>query len=194
MARNPFRSEAEAYRFLLLTVGYFALIVGASVIAPWLGLVVFVALSAGALWLWLRGRSSEPVERAAIRRPDGAERRILVIANETVGGSELRSILRSKAEGVDVQVLVVDLCAAGVSVRATKTGERQRTVSSFGALSLRRCVSEEAERRISATRSRPSPTVVMIPSTFSTMRVSRAGSTDRTTFRASSARERPCWW
>ena len=30
MARNPFRSEAEAYRFLLLTVGYFALIVAAA--------------------------------------------------------------------------------------------------------------------------------------------------------------------
>ncbi len=108
MARNPFRSEAEAYRFLLLTVGYFALIVGASVIAPWLGFVVFVALSAAAVWLWLRGRSSEPVERTAIRRPGGEdERRILVIANETVGGAELLSILRSKAEGVNEQVLVV---------------------------------------------------------------------------------------
>ncbi len=108
MARNPFRSEAEAYRFLLLTVGYFALIVGASVIAPWLGLVVFVALSAAAVWLWLRGRLSEPVERTAIRRPGGEdERRILVIANETVGGAELLSILRSKAEGVNEQVLVV---------------------------------------------------------------------------------------
>ncbi len=34
----------------------------------------------------------------------------------------------------NINVLVVDLCAAGVSVRATKTGERQRTVSSFGTL------------------------------------------------------------
>src|ERR687897_925967 len=46
MARNPFRSEAEAYRFLLLTVGYFALIVAAATIRTWLGLVVFVALKA----------------------------------------------------------------------------------------------------------------------------------------------------
>jgi hypothetical protein len=35
------------------------------------------------------------------------ERRILVIANETVGGDELLSIVRSKAEGVREQVLVV---------------------------------------------------------------------------------------
>ena len=108
MARNPFRSEAEAYRFLLLTVGYFALIVIASLIATWLGLAVFLVLTAAAGWLWLRGRSDEPVERAAIRRPGGEdERRILVIANETVGGAELLSILRSKAEGVSERVLVV---------------------------------------------------------------------------------------
>ena len=35
------------------------------------------------------------------------ERRILVIANETVGGPELQSILRSKAEGVNERILVV---------------------------------------------------------------------------------------
>lgn len=34
----------------------------------------------------------------------------------------------------NVNVLVVDLCAPGVSVRATKSSERQRTASSFGAL------------------------------------------------------------
>jgi uncharacterized protein (TIGR03382 family) len=34
----------------------------------------------------------------------------------------------------NINVLVVDLCTAGVSVRATKSSERQRTVSSFGAL------------------------------------------------------------
>ena len=33
-----------------------------------------------------------------------------------------------------INVLVVDLCAAGVSVRATGTGERQRTVTSFADL------------------------------------------------------------
>jgi hypothetical protein len=34
----------------------------------------------------------------------------------------------------DINVLEVDLCAVGVSLRATGSGERQRTVSSFGAL------------------------------------------------------------
>jgi len=108
VARNPFRSEAEAYRFLLLTVGYFALIVAAAAIATWLGLVVFAALTAAAVGLWLRSRQDEPAQRALVARRGGAgERRILVIANETVGGEELLAILRRKAEGVRAHVLVV---------------------------------------------------------------------------------------
>ena len=43
--RNPLRSEAEAFRFLLLTIGYFALIVIGAVINVWVGLAVFVGLS-----------------------------------------------------------------------------------------------------------------------------------------------------
>ena len=108
MARNPFRSEAEAYRFLLLTVGYFALIVAAASIATWLGVVVFVALTAAAVWLWMRSRVDEPVQRTSVTRLGAEdERRILVIANETVGGEELLAILRRKAEGVHESVLVV---------------------------------------------------------------------------------------
>ena len=108
MARNPFRSEAEAYRFLLLTVGYFFLIVVAAAIDKWLGIAVFAVLTAIAIWAWMRSRSNEPVVKARVPRVGAEdERRILVIANETVGGEELRSILRSKAEGVRERILVV---------------------------------------------------------------------------------------
>jgi len=109
MARNPFRSEAEAYRFLLLTVGYFALIVAAAAIATWLGVVVFVALTIAAVALWARSRSGDPALRPAVPAHASAEdeRRILVIANETVGGAELLAILREKAHGVNEHVLVV---------------------------------------------------------------------------------------
>ncbi len=109
MARNPLRSEAEAYRFLLLSVGYFALIVVAAAIATWLGVVVFVVLSAAVVGLWLRSRSDEPVTRESI--PSGSaegERRTLVIANETVGGEELLAILQQRqSESVRERVLVV---------------------------------------------------------------------------------------
>ena len=108
MAGNPFRSEAEAYRFLLLTIGFFALIVAAAALNTWLGLVVFIALSALVVVRWVRSRSNEPVERTSVaRRSAEDERRILVIANETVGGAELLDVLRRKAEGVHEEMLVV---------------------------------------------------------------------------------------
>jgi len=38
--RNPVRSEADAFRFVLYTIGYFALIVLAAFLHPGLGLLV----------------------------------------------------------------------------------------------------------------------------------------------------------
>src|ERR687896_559068 len=73
MAQNPFRSEADAYRFLLLTIGYFALIVAASFIDRWLGLAVFIALTAFAVWRWAKSRSTEPPERVVMRGELGEE-------------------------------------------------------------------------------------------------------------------------
>jgi len=108
MARNPFRSEADAYRFLLLTIGYFALIVAAASLNRWIGLAVFVVLSALVLWRWLGARSTEPPVRPAVPpRADDAERHILVIANETVGGDALLALLQQRSEGVREEVLVV---------------------------------------------------------------------------------------
>ncbi len=108
MARNPFSSEADAYRFLLLTIGYFALIVAAAALNRWLGLAVFVVLTAAVLWRWLSARSAEPPLRPPVpQRRDDTERHILVIANETVGGEELLDVLRRKSQDVREQVLVV---------------------------------------------------------------------------------------
>jgi hypothetical protein len=109
VARNPFRSEAEAYRFLLLTVGYVALIVVAAAIATWLGVVVFGVLTAVVVWLWIRSRSNEPALKPAVPTRVGAEdeHRILVIANETVGGEALRDAIERRSADHRVQVLVV---------------------------------------------------------------------------------------
>ena len=104
---NPFRSEAEAYRFLLLSVGYFAAIVAAAAINRWLGLAVFIVLTiASAAW-YLRRRGEPPRRESFAPHGSANERRILVIANETVGGEKLRDCIRSKTEGVREEVLVV---------------------------------------------------------------------------------------
>ena len=106
---NPFRSESEAYRFLLLTIGYFAAIVlAAVVIGKWAGLVVFLALTLAALYLAVRRGTPEPVPPKTMpSRSAEDERRILVIANETVGGIVLREEIKRRSEGYREEVLVV---------------------------------------------------------------------------------------
>lgn len=104
---NPFRTEAEAFRFVWLTIIYFALIVGASVINTWLGLGVFIGETAIiAWWLITRRRHEHPIPQVPPARPEGGHR-ILVVANETVAGDELLAAIRQRAEGVDEHVLVV---------------------------------------------------------------------------------------
>jgi hypothetical protein len=104
---NPFRSEAEAYRFVLFTVAYFAAIVAAAAVNRWLGVAVFAALTLVALYWFFKSRPKPPL-RADVR-PHGAEdeRRILVVANETVGGGTLRERIMERSAGVREHVLVV---------------------------------------------------------------------------------------
>jgi hypothetical protein len=105
--RNPVRSEADAFRFVLLTVGYFALIVIGSVINVWVGVAVFVALTAAGLWWVFRRTNAEPPVRQAPAPHAPEEHRVLVVANETVGGSQLLETIRERIAGRDARVLVV---------------------------------------------------------------------------------------
>jgi hypothetical protein len=105
---NPLRSEAEAFRFLLGSIVYFGLIGLAAVIDRWLGLVVFGLATLALLAWWVRARRQEPPLQVASRqRSSEDERRILVIANETVGGQRLIDEIHRHAEGRREHVLVV---------------------------------------------------------------------------------------
>jgi Ca2+/Na+ antiporter len=106
--KNPLRSEAEAFQFLLGAAVYFGLIAIAGVINRWAGLVVFIVLTAAVILWWLRARREEVAPKEAPRRRAApGERRILVVANETVGGQALREQIRKQSEGYRTEVLVV---------------------------------------------------------------------------------------
>jgi hypothetical protein len=107
--KNPFRSEAEAFRFVLGTAVYFAAIaIAAAAGGFWWGLSVFVVLSAlVGVWFFRREARERPPATAPRHRGGDDERRILVIANETVAGVALRSQIRAATEGYRSHVLVV---------------------------------------------------------------------------------------
>jgi hypothetical protein len=106
--RNPFRSEQDAFRFLLLTIGYFALIVIAAWINKWFGFAVFIVLTLVVVYFsFIRSRHERPPRLAPTKPSPEGERRILVVANETVGGRALQNCIRQKSEGVRANVLVV---------------------------------------------------------------------------------------
>jgi hypothetical protein len=108
--RNPFRTEAEAFRFVVATVVYFVLIAIAAIAGNvWWGIGVFVVLSlVGARW-FLHGLPHEAGEQTApVHRPEhGSAKRILVVANETVLGRALRQCIDDKSAGTLAKVRVV---------------------------------------------------------------------------------------
>ena len=105
--KNPLRSEGDAFRFLWLVIGYCVLIVIGAFINRWVGVAVFVVLSSLAIWFgFFRGRGEPPVVQAPAPSPPD-EHRILVVANETVGGPELLAQIREAAGDRRAMVLVV---------------------------------------------------------------------------------------
>jgi len=107
--RNPLKSEAEAFRFVVITFGFFVGVVVAKLLVGWwLGLVVAIA-GLGALAYLLRSPEALPPQPQQAPEHVGGEDdlRILVVANETVGGETLREVIAQKAEGYDEEVLLV---------------------------------------------------------------------------------------
>src|SRR5947207_1930291 len=118
MALNPFRSEAEAYRFVWLTIGYFGLIVAGAVINKWLGLAVFIVLSAVVLFFYFRrGERLQAIEDAL--RTFGADE--VIISTHPEGRSNWleKGVVSGARErfAVPITHVVVDLERESEEVR-----------------------------------------------------------------------------
>jgi hypothetical protein len=107
--RNPLRTEAEAFSFVLVVVAL-AAVVGLAVWlgGPKVGFAVFLALAVGiAIGFFLK--SDPKVTEPAVwdrHRPDGVHR-VLVVANETVAGTALRDEVVAHTSQGPSEVLVV---------------------------------------------------------------------------------------
>ena len=104
---NPFRSEADAFRLLIGAVAYLSAI-GLAALAGgvWAALIVFIALTLAIIVWWATARSAD---RPPPTRPSphaAGERRILVVANETLGGQKLGSLIEERSRDMKTVILV----------------------------------------------------------------------------------------
>ena len=74
-------------------------------IDPWLGLVVFLALSGAAVWIYTRQRGPTPPPEQIAQVGSSDEKRVLVVANETVVGDELMATIGELRSREEVAVL-----------------------------------------------------------------------------------------
>ncbi|MEO8290201.1 MAG: universal stress protein [Gaiellaceae bacterium] len=107
--RNPVRTEAEAFAFVIACLALFAVVAVAGILSNgWGALLVFVVL--GPLVFYRYFRSDPKVVEPAVwdhgREADG-RRRILVVANETVAGKALRDEVVRRARDGETEVLVI---------------------------------------------------------------------------------------
>src|SRR5438045_6558619 len=107
--KNPLRSEAEAFQFLIGAVVYFGLIaIAGGFGGRWWGLGVFVGESAVVAWWFVRARRAEaPPTAKGLRATPADVHRVLVVANETVGGKALHDRIRDAVEGRRAEILLV---------------------------------------------------------------------------------------
>jgi hypothetical protein len=105
---NPLRSEADAFRWVVVIgAGAASVIVLTLLTRPVVGVIWAVALlgfGAGVAYKSSRGSLSK---RVAVTRGGDGKQRILVVANETVGGEELLAEIRNRCRGVDSEILVL---------------------------------------------------------------------------------------
>lgn len=105
---NPLSSEADAFRWVVVIgVAAVSVILLTLITRPVVG-VIWAALliGFGAGLAYRNSRGSLPRSVAVTRGGDG-KHRLLVVANETVGGEALRAEIRQRCGGRDCEILVV---------------------------------------------------------------------------------------
>jgi hypothetical protein len=105
----PLRSEADAFRLVVIIgVGAGAVTALALLVRPAVGAVLAAALlGLGLGFAWRGARGSEPRLTEIAESPADGRYRILVVANETVGGRALLGEIRNRSKGRDCEILVV---------------------------------------------------------------------------------------
>jgi hypothetical protein len=105
---NPLRSEADAFRWVVVIGGACGAVIALSLLTePRYGAVLgaaLIGLGVGLLWRGARGTLPRKAEIA----PGGGDvHRVLVVANETVGGRALLNEIQNRCKGRRSEIRVV---------------------------------------------------------------------------------------
>jgi hypothetical protein len=111
---NPLRSEADAFRWVVVIGAAAASVIALTLLTrPVVGVVwAAVLIGFGAGVAYRNSRGSLPRTVAVTRGGDG-KHRVLVVANETVGGRALLEEIRNRCRDRDCEILVVTPALAG---------------------------------------------------------------------------------
>jgi hypothetical protein len=105
---NPLRSERDVFRaVVVIGIGAGAVIAVALLTRPAFGAVLLAVLSGVGIWvLWRRARGTLPHQAEVAREADDTYR-VIVMANQTVGGRALLEEIKSRCQGRESEILVV---------------------------------------------------------------------------------------
>jgi hypothetical protein len=105
---NPLRSEADAFRFVMtIGAGAAAVIALSLLVGPEYGVVLAAALVGAGIGVAWRSARGSMRQKAEVARGRGRVHRVLVVANETVGGRALLSEIQNRCKGRHSEILVV---------------------------------------------------------------------------------------
>jgi GABA permease len=111
---NPLRSEADAFRWIVVIgIGCASVVALTLLTRPAVGVAWAAALigfGVGLAWRSSRGRLRGTVP---LSRGGDGKRRLLVVANQTVGGRALLREIENRSRGVESEILVVTPALAG---------------------------------------------------------------------------------
>jgi hypothetical protein len=115
---NPLRSEADAFRWIVVIgIGAASVIALTLLTRPAIGVVwaaALVGFGVGLAWRSSRGSLRDNIR---VSRGGDGRRRVLVVANQTVGGKALLREIENRSRGGEAEILVVvpALASSGVA-------------------------------------------------------------------------------
>jgi GABA permease len=139
---NPLRSEAEMFRLVVIVgIGAAAVIALALLTEPEYGMVLAALLAGLGIGLAWRGARGSERGTAEVASGDGSAHRVLVVANQTVGGEALLDEIGNRCRGrsCELMVTVPALPGSRLDYWASATDDavdeaRQRLAESLAAI------------------------------------------------------------